>query len=38
MMKKWFIQAFASLTLLVSGVALANEVHIDVKAPIKNDG
>ena len=34
MMSKWFIQAFASLTLLVAGAALANEVHIDVKAPI----
>lgn len=34
MMNKWFIQALASLTLLVAGTVFANEVHIDVKAPI----
>lgn len=34
MMKKLIIQACVSLTLLVSAVAWANEVHIDVKAPV----
>lgn len=34
MMKKLFLQAVAGLTLLAAGAVLANEVHIDVKAPI----